>query len=143
VPSILYGELPMARTIPSASRRQLLKNTTILIGGFAVSSYFPTSTLAASGNRQDAKIQRGVVLVLASNPEPATITSYISTSGPIHPIATKIHEGLLEYDFDLKPIPSLAESWSLSPDSKSVTFHLRKNVYWHDGEPFTSADVKF
>ena len=32
--------------------------------------------------------------------------------------------------------------WTVSPDGKTYTFHLRKNVKWHDGQPFSSADVK-
>jgi peptide/nickel transport system substrate-binding protein len=39
--------------------------------------------------------------------------------------------------------PELAERWEISPDGKTYTFYLRKNVVWHDGAPFTSADVKF
>ena len=39
-------------------------------------------------------------------------------------------------------VPDLAESWSWSDDNKSVTFKLRQGVTWHDGKPFTSADVK-
>ncbi len=38
--------------------------------------------------------------------------------------------------------PELAESWELSSDGRQLTFTLRSSVGWHDGEPFTSADVK-
>lgn len=40
-------------------------------------------------------------------------------------------------------LPDLAESWEVSPDARVFTFRLRRNVHWHDGEPFTARDVVF
>jgi peptide/nickel transport system substrate-binding protein len=55
-----------------------------------------------------------------------------------------INEGLLTLDnYTLKLVPCLAESWEISPDQLTYTFHLRHGVKWHDGEPFTADDVKF
>ncbi len=85
----------------------------------------------------------GGTLVMVVQPEPPSLASYLSTSGPIGQVATKVYDGLLEYDFDLNPKPSLAESWRISPDGKTITFKLRKDVKFHDGKRFTSADVKF
>ncbi len=87
--------------------------------------------------------KRGGTLVMLVQPEPPTLASYISTSGPIGQVATKVYEGLLEYGFDLKPVPGLAESWKISPDGRTITFKLQSGVRFHDGKPFTSADVKF
>lgn len=87
--------------------------------------------------------KRGGTLVMLVQPEPPTLASYISTSGPIGQVTTKVYEGLLEYDFSLKPIPGLAESWTVSADGKTLTFKLQKGVKFHDGKPFTSADVQF
>ncbi|HEY7435109.1 MAG TPA: ABC transporter substrate-binding protein, partial [Methylomirabilota bacterium] len=55
-----------------------------------------------------------------------------------------VYSGLLQYDPDepSKVVADLAERWTVSPDGKTYTFHLRKSVKWHDGQPFSSADVK-
>lgn len=41
------------------------------------------------------------------------------------------------------PRPQLAKSWDISEDGKTWTIHLREDVTWHDGEPFTADDVIF
>src|SRR5262244_3212697 len=40
-------------------------------------------------------------------------------------------------------IPELADTWDLSDGGKTITFHLHKGVQWHDGVPFSSADVQY
>ena len=87
--------------------------------------------------------QRGGTLVMVVQPEPPTLAAYQSTAGPVGQVSTKVFEGLLEYSFELKPIPSLAQSWAVSPDGMTVTFKLLPAVKFHDGKPFTSEDVKF
>src|SRR3972149_6938562 len=87
--------------------------------------------------------KRGGTLVMLVQPEPPTLASYLSTSGPIGQVTTKVYEGLLEYDFNLKPIPGLAQSWTVSGDGKTISFKLHKGIKFSDGKPFTSADVKF
>ena len=50
---------------------------------------------------------------------------------------------LVRYDAELKPEPYLAESWDESPDGTEITFHLRDDVLWHDGEPTDAYDVAY
>lgn len=87
--------------------------------------------------------QAGGTFVFIAQPEPPTLASYLSTSGPIGLVAPKVYSGLLEYDLDLEPVPELAKSYEISDDGLTVTFNLQDGVRWHDGEPFTSADVAF
>jgi peptide/nickel transport system substrate-binding protein len=50
---------------------------------------------------------------------------------------------LILYDENIVPQPRLAESWEVSEDGRAVTFHLRRDVFWHDGEQTDAADVAF
>ena len=52
-----------------------------------------------------------------------------------------IFSGLTKIDNRLQPQPDLAERWEVSADGTLLTFHLRKDVAWHDGAPFTAEDV--
>lgn len=55
-----------------------------------------------------------------------------------------LYSTLLRYDLEtLEPVGDLAESFEVSDDGLAYTFHLRQNVTWHDGVPFTAADVVF
>lgn len=54
-----------------------------------------------------------------------------------------IYSGLFKYDADGKIVPDLAESYEVSNDKLTYTMHLKKDIKWHDGEPFSAADVLF
>jgi peptide/nickel transport system substrate-binding protein len=85
--------------------------------------------------------RRGGTLTLLVNPEPSALVTVATTAGAEGKISPKVTEGLLIYDFDLNPMPQLAESWQISADGRQYTFNLRRGVRWHDGQDFTSADV--
>lgn len=87
---------------------------------------------------------RGGNLVYTFHPEPTAMSTISTTAVPVALIATKIYESLLDWEgAEMKPVPGLAASWTQSEDGKTFTFKLREGVKWHDGEPFTSEDVKF
>jgi peptide/nickel transport system substrate-binding protein len=54
-----------------------------------------------------------------------------------------IYEGLTKINEDFSVTPLLAESWTVGPEAKSLTFKLRKDVHFQDGAAFSSSDVKF
>ncbi|MGV6814767.1 MAG: peptide ABC transporter substrate-binding protein [Phycisphaerales bacterium] len=60
--------------------------------------------------------------------------------------ARLLYQGLVENDVlsdDFGIIPAVAQSWDLSPDGKTYTFHLRKDAKWSNGQPVTSEDFRY
>jgi peptide/nickel transport system substrate-binding protein len=99
---------------------------------------------AAVAGPARAQAKAGGSVSVVPLPEPARLQCAIDTGVPVQLVSAKMHDGLIGYDgsFD-KPVPGLATSWEKSADGKSITFKLRQGVKWHDGQPFTAADVKF
>jgi len=54
-----------------------------------------------------------------------------------------IYSSLIKYDDQGIPWGDLADSWGISQDGTVYNFSIRKNSFWHDGEPITSSDIKF
>ena len=116
-------------------RRKFLKTSGAIAVGATFASFLPSNVVKAS--------KRGGTLSMLVQPEVPTLASYLSTSMPVGQTASKIYDGLLEYNFDLSPRPCLAESWNVSPDGLIITFNIRKGVKFHDGHPMTSEDVRY
>ncbi|CCQ96958.1 conserved exported hypothetical protein [[Clostridium] ultunense Esp] len=86
----------------------------------------------------------GGSLVVATKLEPSSYVYNYTWDGAIPYINRNIFSKLVAYDESTGELyGDLAESWSNSDDLKTYTFNLRQNVKWHDGTPFTSADVKW
>jgi len=99
------------------------------------------ATLALPGTAaatQDVAPHAGGRVSFVIHPEPTTLVCFNTTEGPAIQASTKVVEGLLTYDFELNPRPQLATAWSISEDGLQYRFELRRNVKWHDGQPFTA-----
>lgn len=86
---------------------------------------------------------RGGTLVIGTDEVPEALNPAIESGGPNLRWSTLIYQGLLFTDEDLKLQPELAENFEVEDGGATYRFRLRDNVKWHDGQPFTSADVKF
>ncbi len=82
-------------------------------------------------------------VVAAIDNDPPTLNPGTSTDYATGEIAAKVYESLVWLDLESTPQPSLATTWEATPDGKTYRFRLREGVTWHDGKPFTAADVKF
>jgi len=90
----------------------------------------------------EAEVYGGTLIIAARGDGPHLNPSLHWSPTVVYP-GSQIFNALIEHDFQLNPRPDLAESWEISEDGLKYTFHLVENASWHDGEPFTSADVKF
>jgi len=58
-------------------------------------------------------------------------------------IASVVFSGLTRLGSDGQVLPDLAESWDISDDGLTYTFHLKRDVTWHTGATFTAEDAAF
>jgi len=97
----------------------------------------PLAALPATAAPRD-RIVVGMVL------EPPHLDPTQSPAAPIKEILyANVMEGLTRIDQKGATAPDLAESWTVAPDGLAYTFKLRSGVKFHDGAPFSAADVKF
>ncbi len=88
--------------------------------------------------------RHGGDLTFATVSEPLTFNRAISTDSSSSGVLGYLFEGLTETSWLTDEVePALAESWTHSEDGLTWTFHLRKDVQWYDGAPFTANDVDF
>ncbi|PZW45966.1 peptide/nickel transport system substrate-binding protein [Humitalea rosea] len=87
--------------------------------------------------------KRGGVMTVHFATEQRILNPSLQASTGVYIVGGKIQEPLVDLDSAGNPSPVLAESWESSADGKTITFRLRQGVTWHDGKPFTSADVQF
>ena len=88
--------------------------------------------------------KQGGTLTSATISEPLTLNLAIANDASSSGVLGYLFEGLTETSWLTDEVePALAESWEGSEDGLTWTFHLRNDVSWHDGEPFTAHDVDF
>jgi peptide/nickel transport system substrate-binding protein len=85
----------------------------------------------------------GTLVVGAGGGDPAHLNVGISSSSGIDIPGKNIIQAIVNENQRLQIVPSLAESWDMSPDGLTITFRLVRNATWHDGVPFTADDVVF
>jgi peptide/nickel transport system substrate-binding protein len=88
--------------------------------------------------------RRGGTLVVAADTEPRNLNPAMVASNGVFFVASKVIEPLAEMSYEGEGLAArLATSWAGSEDGRTVTFKLRDGAAWHDGRPFSSADVAF
>ncbi|MDR0356774.1 MAG: ABC transporter substrate-binding protein, partial [Clostridiales Family XIII bacterium] len=119
------------------------KKISILISIFLV-----LSLMAACGNGGDSGDEGNAgggeqTLVVHHWGDPLTFNPDTTGDDYNYVPAQNIFNRMVKLNFDAQIVPDLAQSWDVSEDGKTITFHLVEGAVWHDGEPFTSADVEY
>ena len=113
--------------------KKQLKNWILHVG--AICGILLVAYVASLGN---GPVYGGSVVVTISS-DPGGLNPAITTQGGVHLICGSIFSGLVAHDFDLNPVPDLAERWQVSPDGRTYTFFLAQEAVFHDGIPVTSG----
>src|SRR4029077_2642541 len=75
--------------------------------------------------------------------DPPNMDPHRSNAAVDRQVFQSLFDKLVDLDQDLKVVPMLATSWTISPDGKTVSFKLRQGVKFQDGTPFDANAVKF
>jgi peptide/nickel transport system substrate-binding protein len=95
-------------------------------------------------NRPNADHAAAQILYDSTNSDPRTFNPVLVTDVASGAAIGDLFEGLVKIDpRTTLPEPDLAQSWNITDGGKKITFHLRHNVKWSDGVPFTARDVLF
>ena len=125
-------------------RKQYVFIMVWLIAGLIFAACAPQTSTPATAPADDAAVESssdGNVLNFAYSQKPRNLNPLDSVQGVQSQLFRMIYNRLLQYDigfFGSPPQPSLAESFDVSEDGLTFTFHLRNDVVWHDGETFHS-----
>jgi peptide/nickel transport system substrate-binding protein len=91
---------------------------------------------------QDAK-DYGDAIVVASISDARTLIPILASDSSSSDVCNMIFNGLVKYDKNINLVGDLAENWEIKEGGLVIIFHLKKNVLWHDGYPFSAYDAEF
>src|SRR5437879_13301360 len=101
--------------------------------------------LLSNASAQERPRSGGELIYMVPSEPPSYDGHKEGTFGVVHPVAPH-YNTLLRMDptdrTGTRPVPDLAESWTISPDGLTYTVKLRHGVRFHDGSMMTSRDVK-
>jgi len=115
-----------------------------LVSLWALGALSCSRTVEKEGRPSSADVPAyGDIIVEGSIGDASNLIPLLASDSTSHLIASLVYNGLVKYDKNLQLVGDLAEKWNISKDGLTITFHLRKNVRWHDGRPFSAHDCLY
>ena len=153
----------MSNSATLISRRDLLRKAAALVGmapiaggilnACAQPAAVPTAPVSPTGAAKPAATTAPAAaqpsplpkkdLVFVEGTDLTVLDPMMVTDTPTYGACLMVYDGLVTWDKDMKIVPVLATKWEISEDKKTWTFHLRPNVKFSNGVPFTSKSVQF
>lgn len=134
-----------ALTQRAMTRRSMLKTGAAGITAATIAGMtFPrvmTAQTPAAGEIPPKELSGTAILSLAG--EPQSFNPDFQADDYLWPIACNIYNSLFSLDNSFNVIPELATGYEVAEDGLSITIPINPLASWHDGEPLTSADVKY
>jgi peptide/nickel transport system substrate-binding protein len=136
----MNDELPAGLRVPMISRRRMLRLSALGVGAFSAAP-----VLAACGSSSPGtSAKKGGDLVIVRAQDSVNMDKTMVFSNASLWVYQQMYETLVAMTDDGQGVkPWLAESYEMSPDHLTCTLKLRSGVKFHNGQPLTSADVKF
>lgn len=117
-----------------------MKKKTYLIIAVMTVIFFLTGCF---GMGEEEKENQFYGMLKISSYKPDTLNPILTENNANLRMLKLIFEPLIICDEEQRPVPVLADSYSISDDGLTWTVNLNQNVVWHDGAPFTAEDVEF
>ena len=140
--SLLLAVVMAGSVVLSACGGGSSSSTPAASEGAAPASSAPAADPVTSGGKTPAASGEQKIIFALHN-EPDGIDPGITDNTFAIPILFNAFEGLVTYDAENNIIPADAESWEVSPDGLTYTFHLREGLKWSDGTPLTAQDYLY
>ena len=124
----------------------ILTTLFVLVGLLACSqSNLPVSStpLPTALPPTPTSLPRGGNLTIRSDADVPNLRPWQPRSRSEEQLIEMLYSGLTRLDAQLRPQPDLATAWEAAPDGRVITFTLRSDVTWHDGQPLSAADVAY
>lgn len=122
--------------------RAPLGATLAAVAALALAACGSGSGSTDTAGTSSAAADESAEIVIGSTNEPTGLVRNVGGSSGVSQTMTRnVFEGLTSVDVDGQVIPTLAESWDVSEDGLTYTFHLQPDVTFHDGTPLTADDV--
>lgn len=117
---------------------------TAVIGCALIAAWAAMLAAGCQIRRPPNEHARQQILYTSVGSDPQTFNPILITDAISGELLSDVFESLVRVDpVTTLPEPGLAEKWEIAPDQKSITFHLRRDVRWFDGQPLTARDVLF